>query len=78
MINQKAKQLGNSPSVIRDLFEYGKNRKQEIGEDNVFDFSIGNPSVPPPQEVTNALIDLYKMKNQLNFMATLLLLATKM
>lgn len=58
MVNQKAKQLGNSPSVIRDLFEYGKKRKQEIGEDNVFDFSIGNPSVPPPQEVTKALINL--------------------
>lgn len=60
MINEKAKQLGNSPSVIRDLFEYGKKRKQQIGEDNVFDFSIGNPSAPPPQEVTDALINLLK------------------
>ena len=58
MVNEKAKQLGNSPSVIRDLFEYSKKRKQEIGEDNVFDFSIGNPSAPPPQQVTNALINL--------------------
>lgn len=62
MINEKAKQLGNSPSVIRDLFEYGKKRKQEIGEDNVFDFSIGNPSVPPPQSVTDALINLLQTK----------------
>lgn len=58
MVNKKALELGNKPSVIRDLFEYGRKRKQEIGEDNVFDFSIGNPSVPPPQCVTDALIKL--------------------
>lgn len=58
MINKKAMELGNNPSVIRDLFEYGKIRKQEIGENNVFDFSIGNPSVPPPQCVTDSLINL--------------------
>ena len=60
MLNEKAKELGNKPSVIRDLFEYSKKRKQEIGEENVFDFSIGNPSVPPPQVVTDSLIDLLK------------------
>ena len=60
MINQKSKELGNNPSVIRDLFEYGKLRKQEIGEENVFDFSIGNPNVPPPQCVTDSLINLLK------------------
>ena len=58
MVNEKAKDLGNRPSVIRDLFEYSKKRKQEIGEENVFDFSIGNPSVPPPQSVTESLINL--------------------
>ena len=60
MINEKAKSLGNNPSVIRDLFEYGKKRKLEIGDKNVFDFSIGNPSVPPPQCVTDSLINLLK------------------
>lgn len=58
MVNEKAKQLGNNPSVIRDLFEYGRKRKREIGEENVFDFSIGNPSVPPPECVTSSLISL--------------------
>lgn len=58
MVNEKSKELGSNPSVIRDLFEYGKKRKQEIGENKVFDFSIGNPSVPPPKSVTNALINL--------------------
>ena len=58
MVNEKSKKLGSNPSVIRDLFEYGKKRKQEIGENKVFDFSIGNPSVPPPKSITNALINL--------------------
>jgi aspartate aminotransferase len=44
-------QLGKVRSSIRELFEYGKKRKAEIGEDNVFDFSLGNPSVPAPKEV---------------------------
>lgn len=55
MINEKAYALGSKSSVIRELFEYGKRRKKEIGEDNVFDFSIGNPSVPAPQVVTDEL-----------------------
>lgn len=58
MVNKKAEQLGKSPSVIRDLFEYGKKRKQEIGEKNVFDFSIGNPNVPPPKSINKALINI--------------------
>lgn len=58
MINKKALELGSSPSVIRDLFEYGRKRKLEIGEDNVFDFSIGNPSVPAPDCVNKALINI--------------------
>ena len=62
MINEKNVQLGKVRSSIRELFEYGKKRKAEIGEENVFDFSLGNPSVPTPPEVTAALkeiIDTY-------------------
>ena len=58
MINDKMFQLGSARSEIRELFEYGKMRKAEIGEENVFDFSLGNPSVPCPQEVSNALSEL--------------------
>lgn len=58
MINQKNMQLGKCRSVIRELFEYGKRRKAEIGEENVFDFSLGNPSVPAPAEVKEALADI--------------------
>lgn len=58
MINQEMKELGCKASAIRELFEYGKKRKQEIGEKNVFDFSIGNPSVPAPSIVNETLIKL--------------------
>ncbi|MDE6373645.1 MAG: pyridoxal phosphate-dependent aminotransferase, partial [Clostridia bacterium] len=58
MINQMNAGYGKTRSAIRELFEYGKKRKAEIGEENVFDFSLGNPSVPAPEEVTDALIKL--------------------
>lgn len=58
MLNEKNVQLGKVRSSIRELFEYGKKRKTEIGEDNVFDFSIGNPSVPTPEKVKDALIEI--------------------
>lgn len=66
MVNEKAKELGKKPSVIRDLFEYGKKRKQDIGENNVYDFSIGNPSVPPPNSVKDALINLLQNTDPTN------------
>ena len=47
-MNEKMVKLGQERSVIRELFEYGNARKREIGEENVFDFSLGNPSVPAP------------------------------
>jgi aspartate aminotransferase len=55
MINQTNMQLGKVRSSIRELFEYGKKRKAEIGAENVFDFSLGNPSVPAPEEVKTQL-----------------------
>ena len=58
MINETSVQLGSVRSVIRELFEYGKKRKAEIGEENVYDFSLGNPSVAPPEEVNKTLISI--------------------
>jgi len=58
MINQTNVALGKKRSTIRELFEYGKKRKAEIGEENVYDFSIGNPSVPAPKEVQKALEEI--------------------
>ena len=58
MINQTNANYGKVRSAIRELYEYGKRRKAEIGEENVFDFSLGNPSVPAPKEVNEELIKL--------------------
>ncbi len=58
MINERMRMLGAKRSVIRELFEYGKNRKSEIGAENVFDFSLGNPSTPAPSAVTDELLRL--------------------
>ena len=55
MTNPKMQALGEKRSVIREIFEYAKVRKAEIGEQNVFDFSIGNPSVPAPDCVNEAI-----------------------
>lgn len=60
MISEKMLQLGKKSSVIREIFEYGKKRKAEIGAENVFDFSLGNPSVPAPQKVTDVMNELIK------------------
>ena len=51
----RMRELGEKRSVIRELFEYGNKRKAEIGPENVFDFSIGNPSVPAPKEFSDEL-----------------------
>ena len=60
MINEKMWALGHERSVIRELFEYGLQRKAMIGEENVFDFSLGNPSVPAPSELGCELSRLLK------------------
>ena len=58
MINQPAYHLGANRSVIRDLFEYGRARAAIVGEENVYDFSLGNPSIPAPKAVNDAIRDL--------------------
>ena len=63
MINKKMQALGQTGSAIRQLFEYGKERKKLIGEDKVFDFSLGNPNVEAPDIVNETLINLLKYKD---------------
>lgn len=58
MINDEMYKLGSKRSVIRELFEYGKQRASEFGEDSVYDFSLGNPSVPAPEEVNKTIVQL--------------------
>jgi len=57
-VNEYLYSLGSKRSVIRELFEFGKKRRQELGDDKVYDFSIGNPSVPAPACVREAVIAL--------------------
>ena len=56
MVNEKMYGLGSKRSSIREIFEYAKVRSAEIGAENVFDFSIGNPSVPAPDIVNETII----------------------
>jgi aspartate aminotransferase len=55
--------LGSRRSIIREIFEYCKTRAGEIGADKVFDFSIGNPSVEPPKEISDTISELIKNEN---------------
>ena len=56
MVSKRMLQLGTARSVIRELFEYGNQRAKEVGRENVFDFSLGNPSVPAPDAVNENAI----------------------
>lgn len=56
MLNEKMYALGSKRSTIREIFEYAKTRAAEIGADKVFDFSIGNPSVPAPDKVNEEIV----------------------
>ncbi len=58
MVSDKMKQLGSNRSVIRELFEYGKKKIAEVGAENVYDFSLGNPSVPAPESVNRTIKEL--------------------
>lgn len=63
-MNQRMYRLGSKRSVIREIFEYGKLRASEIGAENVFDFSLGNPSVEPPACVKETLVKLLNEPDQ--------------
>ena len=58
MINPESLALGTKRNTIMELADYGRKRAAVIGKENVFDFSIGNPSTPAPQEVTAAFLDI--------------------
>ncbi len=58
MVSEKMLALGSNRSTIRELFEYGKMRAAIVGAENIYDYSLGNPSVPAPKEVNEALVDI--------------------
>ena len=63
MVSQAMKNLGTARSVIRELFEYGNQRAAVVGRENVYDFSLGNPSVAPPPVVNETAIRLLQEPN---------------
>ena len=63
MLVQKYRDMLGNKSVIRSLSEFATARGKEIGYENVFDYSLGNPSVPVPQEFTDVMIRLLQEKN---------------
>ena len=65
MINETMKELGNKRSVIREIFEFGNRRRAEIGAENVYDFSLGNPNVPAPEAVNRTMIELLQTKSDM-------------
>ena len=65
MINERAYALGANRSCIRDLFEYGRARAAIVGAENVYDYSLGNPSIPAPDYVNQAIRDVLAEQDSL-------------
>ena len=63
MINETYKAMLGGKSIIRELSEYATKRGEKIGYDNVFDYSLGNPSVPCAEDYTKAIIDMHETMN---------------
>ena len=63
MIAQEYKKMLGAKSVIREMFTYGTERAKEIGKENVFDYSLGNPSVPVPEKFTKKMIELLETES---------------
>ena len=60
MISKKMKPFVQNNSAVRAMFEEGNKMREQFGDENVYDFSLGNPNVPAPKEVNEAIIDLAK------------------
>lgn len=65
MINEQYKKMLEGKSMIRQLSEFAAERGRQIGYENVFDYSLGNPSVPVPEKFTEVMIELLKTKNSM-------------
>ena len=58
MVSEEMYVLGTKKSTIRTIFEFGQKRAAEVGAENVFDFSLGNPNVPAPDFIRDAAVDI--------------------
>ena len=63
MVSQKYKEMLSAKSVIREMSAWAVKRGAEIGYENVFDYSLGNPSVPVPQKFTDKMIELLQTRS---------------
>lgn len=65
MLNNTMYELGAMRSCIRELFEYGLRQAKAVGKENVFDYSLGNPSIPAPALVNESICDIVENENTL-------------
>ena len=63
MISEKMYELGTRKSTIRTIFEFGRKRAAQVGEENIFDFSLGNPNVPTPDFIRDAAVEILQSKD---------------
>ena len=63
MIAEDMYELGSKKSTIRTIFEYGRQRAAVVGEENIFDFSLGNPNVPAPEFIRQAILDIVQQED---------------
>ena len=66
IVSEKMYELGSKRSAIRELFEYGKQRAAIVGAENVYDFSLGNPSIPAPECVNETIRKLTEELNSIS------------
>ena len=60
MISEAMQRMTENNSVIRAMFEEGKQMAARYGAENVYDFSLGNPNIAPPAAVMEAAIDILR------------------
>ena len=63
MVVQSMLELGSKRSCIRELFDYGLRKAREVGAENVYDYSLGNPSVPAPEAVKESILDILEKQS---------------
>ena len=63
MISEKMYELGSKRSTIREAFEFGRRRAAEIGAEKVYDFTLGNPSIPAPARVNQVIADMLQQED---------------
>lgn len=65
MLSKEMIEVGSKRSTIREIFEFGKRRAEIVGRDKIYDFSIGNPNVPAPESVKEAILDILENEDSI-------------